>query len=466
MLRPIHAVSAAGLVALSAFVLTVELPAQPAAWNPAFTAQQAARGATVYAANCQMCHMENLSGGDIAPPVAGAAFLARWSTRGVGQLLRYIQVQMPLHSPGGLRPQQNADVLAYLLEKSGVAAGAKALDLPADLARPAPPVAESAVAPGDDRSQGRYFTEEQAERGRLAFNRNCGFCHSVGPGRGFGGTFLQRESGGVRVWPSVYYFFKKLEAMPAYDTTAISQQTRADIAAYILKANNYPSGRQALTPDYAVMKTLTLDEPGFERIFNGKDFSGLRFALRPNCGAPPDGCVQTDPSGVFSVADDELRCNCTIHGFAYTAKKYLYYDLRFDYRWDKPEDWEGPPWLFQASNGTLIFVQSADLWPKMIEVEGHERDLLEIYGVQTQVKKTYDHAAVRAAQRPIGEWNSIRIVSSRDGTVKSYVNGVLGSTITQHEFAALGGGHIAFQSQGWKIRWRNMRIKVDDGAGK
>ncbi len=461
MFRPTHALVAFALTALGAFALTVDLPAQPAAWNPVFSAPQAARGATVYAANCQMCHLQDLMGGDIAPPVAGAAFLAKWKARDVGQLLRYIQVQMPLHSPGGLRPQQNADVLAYLLEKSGVAAGAMELTALADLAKPVLQAADAGTIPRDDYSGGRYYTEEQAERGRLAFNRNCGFCHTA---RGFGDRFLQKESGGVRVWPSVYYFFKKLEAMPAYDTTAISQQIRADIGAYILKQNKYPAGRRALTPDYAVMKTLALDEPGFERIFNGKDFSGLKFALRPNCGAPPDGCVQTDPSGVFSVADDELRCDCKIHGFAYTAKKYLYYDLRFDYRWDRPEDWEGPPWLFQASNGTLIFVQSADLWPKMIEVEGHERDLLEAIGVNAKIERTYDHAAVRAAQRPIGEWNSIRIVSSRDGTVKSYVNGVLGSTVTRHEFAALGGGYIAFQSQGGKIRWRNMRIKVDDGA--
>ena len=73
---------------------------------------------------------------------------------------------------------------------------------------------------------------------------------------------------------------------------------------------------------------------------------------------------------------------------------------------------------------------------------------------------------MRAVQRPIGEWNAIRIVSAMDGTVKSYVNGVLASTVTKHDFAARGGGHIAFQSQGWKIRWRNMRIKADGGAGK
>lgn len=463
MLKLMPAAIAAALTTGGALFLTVDLPAQSAgAWNPAYTAAQAARGAAVYEANCQMCHMQNLMGGDIAPPVAGAGFLSRWNRREVSNLLRYIQVEMPLHSPGGLRPQLNADVLAYLLQKSGVPAGATELAASGDLARPASPAPQAVNAPGDDRSGGRYYTAEQAERGRVAFNRHCGFCHTAQPGgRGFADAFLQRESGGVRVWPSVYYFFKKLEAMPAYDTDAISQQTRADIAAYILKQNRYPAGSQALTPDYAALKAMTLDEPGFERIFNGRDFSGLRVALRPSCGGPPDGCTQTEPGTVFTVAGDELRCDCTIHGLVYTARKYRYFDLRFDYRWDRPADWEGPPWLFQPSNGTLIFVQSEDLWPKSIEIEGHERDLVEAVGVYTPIEKTYDHAAVRAVQREIGEWNSIRIVSARDGTVKSYINGVLGSTVTRHQ---LGEGHIAFQSQGWKIRWRNIRIKTDDGS--
>jgi mono/diheme cytochrome c family protein len=41
-------------------------------WKVAYTDGQAKRGEAVYAANCQMCHMPNLMGGDIAPPVAGA----------------------------------------------------------------------------------------------------------------------------------------------------------------------------------------------------------------------------------------------------------------------------------------------------------------------------------------------------------------------------------------------------------
>ena len=40
-----------------------------------------------------------------------------------------MRTQMPLNSPGGLSAQQNADMLAFLLKKSGYAAGK--MDLPA-----------------------------------------------------------------------------------------------------------------------------------------------------------------------------------------------------------------------------------------------------------------------------------------------------------------------------------------------
>ena len=58
-------------------------------------------------------------GGDRAPAIAGAAFAARWSSKTLGALLDYMQAQMPLQSPGGLTRHQNADILAFILQRSG-----------------------------------------------------------------------------------------------------------------------------------------------------------------------------------------------------------------------------------------------------------------------------------------------------------------------------------------------------------
>jgi acyl-CoA synthetase (NDP forming) len=68
-----------------------------------------------------------------------------------------------------------------------------------------------------------------------------------------------------------------------------------------------------------------------------------------------------------------------------------------------------------------------------------------------------EHEAARA-KKPAGRWQSVEIVS-KDGQVKSYLNGVLVSTITQHEFKE--PGHIGFQSEGAELHWRNIRIKAE-----
>jgi quinoprotein glucose dehydrogenase len=84
-------------------------------WDGVYTAEQAKRGAEVYAAECASCHASDLSGGESAPPLAGAGFLANWTGQTVGDLFDRTQKSMPLNKPGKLTRAQNADVLAYML---------------------------------------------------------------------------------------------------------------------------------------------------------------------------------------------------------------------------------------------------------------------------------------------------------------------------------------------------------------
>jgi hypothetical protein len=50
-------------------------------------------------------------------------------------------------------------------------------------------------------------------------------------------------------------------------------------------------------------------------------------------------------------------------------------------------------------------------------------------------------------------------IQSKDGIVKSWLNGILLNTITEHEFTQ--AGHIAFESEGAEIHWRNVRLRAD-----
>ena len=92
-----------------------------------YTEAQATRGAVLYADNCSYCHLNDLSGGDLAPALTGPSFVARWSMRSLGELFDYMRSVMPLNSPGGLSAQQNADLLAFMLRRADYPPGAKEL---------------------------------------------------------------------------------------------------------------------------------------------------------------------------------------------------------------------------------------------------------------------------------------------------------------------------------------------------
>ncbi|MGE3579412.1 MAG: c-type cytochrome [Vicinamibacterales bacterium] len=119
---------AAGLVvaALAAFPVTAQGRGRTAKAAPkpgVYTDAQAGRGEALYADNCSYCHLVDLTGGELAPPLTGAPFVTKWTTRPLSDVFDYMRVSMPLNSPGGLSAQQNADLLAFLLKRAGLPAG-------------------------------------------------------------------------------------------------------------------------------------------------------------------------------------------------------------------------------------------------------------------------------------------------------------------------------------------------------
>ncbi len=91
-----------------------------------YTAQQAASGRTAYETNCSGCHLANLSGQGDAAPLRGTAFLGAWGTRTTKELLSFIQLTMPPQSPGRLSAQDYTDIVAFILQQNGAAAGNQA----------------------------------------------------------------------------------------------------------------------------------------------------------------------------------------------------------------------------------------------------------------------------------------------------------------------------------------------------
>jgi mono/diheme cytochrome c family protein len=107
-------------------MLNASVHAQPPSksiWDGIYTEEQATRGKALYAQECASCHGGELTGGEMAPPLAGGEFMAGWDGLTVGDLFERIRISMPQNAPGSLSGQQNADVLAYVFSASKFPAG-------------------------------------------------------------------------------------------------------------------------------------------------------------------------------------------------------------------------------------------------------------------------------------------------------------------------------------------------------
>ena len=77
-----------------------------------YTPQQVAKGSAIYASSCAVCHGGNLQGLS-APALTGPAF--GHSHLNASQLRDAVTQRMPLTSPGSLKPEEYASIMAFLL---------------------------------------------------------------------------------------------------------------------------------------------------------------------------------------------------------------------------------------------------------------------------------------------------------------------------------------------------------------
>src|SRR6516164_2866588 len=97
-------------------------------WDGVYTQEQAKRGETLYSKECASCHGDTLIGGGGASPLTGGTFLSNWNGLTVGDLFERIRVSMPADNPGHLSRQQNADIIAHILNVNQFPPGKTELD--------------------------------------------------------------------------------------------------------------------------------------------------------------------------------------------------------------------------------------------------------------------------------------------------------------------------------------------------
>jgi mono/diheme cytochrome c family protein len=104
--------------------------AQASVWDGIYSAEQARKGEALYRQECASCHGEKLEGRGQAPPLTGGDFTMDWNGMTLDDLFEKIQTSMPADQPGHLSREQNATLLAFILNANKFPAGAA--ELPTD----------------------------------------------------------------------------------------------------------------------------------------------------------------------------------------------------------------------------------------------------------------------------------------------------------------------------------------------
>src|SRR5258708_5690240 len=105
------------------------------------------------------------------------------------------------------------------------------------------------------------FTDEQVERGRAIYQRNCQDCHGTTLDNGeFGGAPLKgsyfRQHWGAGDVAGLFGYVNTL--MPPDRPGQLSAQSYVDLTAFLLSNNGYAAGAEELTGDEDAQRKMTM----------------------------------------------------------------------------------------------------------------------------------------------------------------------------------------------------------------
>lgn len=164
------------------------------------------------------------------------------------------------------------------------------------------------------------YTAEQAERGRAAFDRSCSRCHNSnlsGSDRGpalVGDDFLASWLDGTL--EALFSFIR--DSMPENNASTVTDARKADILAWILQSNGFPTGATELTPDTGRLGMVQILREGVTPGLLNLSFVQVVGCLQPGPGAGGDGARSSGerwrltrsnarPGSRGRVTDDELE---------------------------------------------------------------------------------------------------------------------------------------------------------------
>lgn len=214
-----------------------------------------------------------------------------------------------------------------------------------------------------------------------------------------------------------------------------------------------PAASPASQPMATTLEPTPLPK-GWVELFNGRDLTGWKPFLADN---------SADPATVWSVSNGVLICEGKPAGYIATTNTYTSFELTLDWRFDAEKG--------AGNSGVLMRVQNPDkVWPRSVEAQLHSGNAGDIWNIDdfdmktapARTKGRWTGKMKPTNEKPLGEWNSYRIVLD-GGKLDMWVNGELQNSATDVQLLP---GRIALQSEGAHIEFRNIRLKPLDGPGR
>ena len=240
-------------------------------------------------------------------------------------------------------------------------------------------------------------------------------------------------------------------------------------------------------------------------LFNGKNLEGWSVFVEKQ----PAG---SDPSQIFQVIDGVIHVyrsapegSAQPFGYLATKKVYSHYRLELEYRWAEKKF---QPRADKVRDSGLLYhvAQKEGVWPRSIELQIQERDVGDIFTVNTRVHSTVDPQKIPpdepnqwsgaqymapeqgGVEHGIGGdwiarirksgthehegWNTVELIVEGDRAVH-IINGQINNRCFAFEqpdpdhpgkFIPLRDGRIALQAEGAEVLYRNIVLTPLDPA--
>lgn len=198
---------------------------------------------------------------------------------------------------------------------------------------------------------------------------------------------------------------------------------------------------------YSVVPTESLAQNpprGFISLFNGKDLSGWKATAKAE---------------VWGAENGVLFCSGKGGGWLLTEKEYGNFELRLEYKLPRKGNsgvairtpFKGDP----AYVGMELQLIDDEGWPNKLEAGQHTGSIYKVVPAAT------------TANKPVGEWNRMRVVAhGRRVTVE--LNGVVlvnanlddyREHVQKYPGLERAAGHIGFQSYNYRVEFRNIYLR-------